>query len=469
MQDIRKPYTRSRSSNDLQSRVEQFETARYRRDDYDEEPVTIPVKKTRRDLNTMEMYPRRSREEELYEDETAYEETEDRRYAPRRDIRPRHSRRRSAMGTLAFIFGMFALVIAVILYTYVFDSAKVTIVPKYKDANNINQTFVFTRNQDDATGIPFVIASTSISKTKMLALSESRKVESKASGKIIIYNNYDANPQKLIKNTRFESVKGKIYRINQSVDVPGKKGSTPGSVEVTIYADSSGADYNIDNTTFTIPGFAGTARQSAFYAKTKGPITGGASGNKSLASLSDLNAAKDSLAIELDKEVRAEVTKIKKEGYVPLYSAVEVVYDDNEEEVLQGATGIYKVTATGVLILAQESAFAEAVAKTLGDYDNAPVRITNTDDVRFVRNESERITGSTTISILLEGTPRIVWESDADAIKEMLKGQKRDDFKPLMKTVASVESAEIAFSPLWLSHFPSELTKLEVVEKLPTR
>jgi hypothetical protein len=69
----------------------------------------------------------------------------------------------------------------------------------------------------------------------------------------------------------------------------------------------------------------------------------------------------------------------------------------------------------------------------------------------------------------MAGKPRIIWETDADAIKEMVKGKDRDEFKPLMKSVNSIESAEIRFSPMWLSHFPSELSKLVVIESLPKR
>ncbi len=469
MQDIRKPYTRSRSSNDLQSRVEQFEAARYRREEYDDDPVRIPVKKTRRDLSSMDMYPRRNREEDLYEDIS--EDDGGPRLPPRREIRaPRQVRRRSSISTLMFIVVMIFLIVGVSLYTYVFDSATITIIPKYKDVASISQPFLFTKEGGTSTAsIPFVIDSTSITKTKTLTLSESRKVESKASGKITVYNNYDSNPQKLIKNTRFESSKGKIYRINQSIEVPGKKGSTPGSVEVTIYADSNGAEYNIDEATFSIPGFKGTVRENTFYAKSKGKITGGASGAMALASLSDLNAAKDSMAIELDKEIRSEIQKVKRDGYIPMYSAVEVTYEDNESEVLQGMTGVYKVTATGNLMLAKGSKLAESIAKTLGDYDNAPVRLTSTENVTFTRKDSDHVTSSSTISILVEGKPRVVWESDADAIKEMVRGKSRSDFKPLMKTVNSIESAEISFSPMWLSHFPSDLTKLVVKESLPKR
>ncbi len=466
MQDIRKPYTRSRSSNDLQSRVEQFEAARYRRDDYEDgEPVQIPVKKSRRDVDDMDMYPRK-RDDELYEED---ENISLQRNAHRTDQRTRVQRKKSSLSTILFILLVLLAVTGVALYTYVFDSATITIVPKYKDVNDIGKVIVFSKDGADPSGVPFTVQSISLAKSKTLSLSETKKVEAKASGRIIIYNNFDSTPQKLIKNTRFESTSGKIYRINQSVEIPGKNGTVPGSLEVTVYADSSGAGYNITATTFSIPGFKGSPRETTFYAKSKGAISGGSSGTASTVSLSDLNAAKDSLAIELAKEIKNQLTSIKKEGSIPLYNAAEITYEDNEAEILSGQTGIYKVTGTGSVMLGNGSRLAEAIAKNLGDYDGAPVRLLYTDTLTFTRKQSDHIMGTSTIPILIEGKTKVVWESDTDAIKEMVKGKKRDEFKPLMKNINSINSAEISFSPLWLSHFPSELTKLIINESLPKR
>jgi hypothetical protein len=467
MQDIRKPYTRSRSNNDLQSRVEQFEAARYRKDDdYNEEPVQIPVKKSRRDVDEMDMYPRR-REDDLYENEER--EASSRRPLPPSNSRLRYAKKNTSLGTILFVLITALIIVGVVLYTYVFDSATITVVPKYRDVSDIGKVIVFSKDGIDPNGVPYTLQTTSISKSKTLTLSETRKVEAKATGKATIYNNFDSSPQKLIKNTRFESTKGKIYRINQSIDVPGKKGNTPGSVEVTLYADSTGAEYNAANETFSIPGFKGTPRETAFYAKTKGVITGGSSGTMSTVALSDLNAAKDSLALELSKEIQVEILKIKKDGSIPLYSASEVTYEDNENEILNGTAGVYKVTATGNLMIANGPKLAEAIAKNFGDYDGAPVRLTYTDTLNFTRKQTDHVAGTSSIAILIEGKPRVVWISDTDAIKEMVKGKKRDEFKPLMKTINSIESAEISFSPLWLTHFPAELNKLIVNESLPKR
>jgi hypothetical protein len=472
MQDIRKPYTRSRSNRDIPSRVEQFESRSYEQDSNSYEhdrPVQIPVKRTRRDVNAMEMFPRRTH---TYED-NGYDEQDERGLYDRnpvlRDPRTRYVHRNNSLGTLIFITTVLVLIVGVGLKTYVFDSATITVVPKYKDITKFSETISFSQKGVDPTSVPYVLESISRKKTKQLSLSESRKVEAKASGMITVYNNYDSEPQKLIKNTRFESSKGKIYRISQSISVPGKKGDIPGSVDVEVYADSNGAEYNIEKTDFTIPGFKGSPRFTGFYAKSKGAITGGSSGNVSLASLSDVNAAKDELALELSQEIKTELAKVKKEGYVGMYSAIQVEYDDNESAILKGGVNTYEVTATGYLMFADVSKLASAVARNLSGYVNQPVRLASPENIIFTKKESDSAKSEAPILLLVEGDPRVVWTSNSESIKEMVIGKKRDEFKAIMKNIDGIEGAEISFSPLWLRSFPDDTTKIHVLESLPKR
>ena len=58
---------------------------------------------------------------------------------------------------------------------------------------------------------------------------------------------------------------------------------------------------------------------------------------------------------------------------------------------------------------------------------------------------------------------------DKDAIKTMVLGRDTDEFKVLMKSIASIESAEIRFSPMWLPSFPGKNEKIAVEESLPKR
>lgn len=464
MQDIRKPYTRSRSSEDLSARLERFHDGRNRdtRGYEDEEPVRIPVRGNR-------MQGGITRRPD-YEEDVDWQDEEP--YRPRiKDVqpRPRIRRQKPKASSLLFGLGLAVFIGGIVLYTYAFDSATITVVPKYKDVQDFSRVITFTKEGDTTTSVPYLVETASLSKSKVLTRSESRKVETKASGRVTIYNNFDNEPQKLIKNTRFESSAGKIYRINESVTVPGKSGNTPGAVEVTLFADSTGSDYNIASSDFTIPGFKGTPRYEAFYAKSKTALAGGSSGTKSLVSLADINAAKDSLAIELEKDIKQELQKIQKEGYIPMVDATQVTYDDNEEELLNGEGEMYKVTATGYIMLAQSSKLAELIATSVVGYDKAPVRLGYTETLSFVRRDTTSVVNATSLPLLVEGIPRIIWMVDKESIKTMVAGKDTDEFKTLMKSILSIESAEIRFSPMWLSHFPSDVEKIAVEESLPKR
>jgi hypothetical protein len=473
MQDIRKPYSRSRSDRgrEIRERVEEFEEHTYH-DEVDDEPVHIPVKKTfraRRNIDQMDMYPKRGRRS--YDNDEA-EGDYGRRESdiPYRDPRTRYADRKQSIGTLAFLGTIAIIAIVGGLLTYVFNRATITIIPKYTDLASYSKTISFAQaSLDTDATVLYTVATTSLSKSKTLALSETKKVESKASGKIIIYNNYSTDPQRLIKNTRFESSAGKIYRINNSVTVPGKSTKAPGSIEVTVYADDVGTSYNSSPTDFTIPGFKGSPQYATFYARSNGAITGGASGNASSASLSDINAAKDELALELAREVKDALGKETMPGHIGLYSAIDIAYTDNENDLLAGNTSVYQVTATGYLMFAKEDELAHVIAQDVRDYHSEAVRVDNPEDIVFTRKDTDRLATAQSLAVLAEGSPRIVFLTDVAALKELVAGKSRSEFASLMKGITSIEGAELNLSPMWLSKFPEDQSKISIVESLPKR
>ena len=161
--------------------------------------------------------------------------------------------------------------------------------------------------------------------------------------------------------------------------------------------------------------------------------------------------------------------KINKEGYIGLYGASEITYKDNETDILNGTTGTYEVTATGYLILADASKLAEVIAGNIRDYANESVRLGYIETLTYTRKDTDRIASSTSLSVLVEGKPRVIWVSDENMIKDLVHGKKRDEFKPIMKSLTTIQGAEISFSPLWLSKFPTSVDKISIVEELPKR
>jgi len=106
----------------------------------------------------------------------------------------------------------------------------------------------------------------------------------KASGTIIVFNEYSSDSQLLIASTRFLSSNGKIFRTTKNIYVPGTKTENdeiiPGSIDVEVLADYWGDEYNIGSSDFTISGFKGTAKYTDFYGKSNTAMSGGSSETK---------------------------------------------------------------------------------------------------------------------------------------------------------------------------------------------
>jgi hypothetical protein len=448
--------------------VEAFESGMpYEEEVDDREAVHIPRRERRRNIDSMDMYPRRARS--MGGDmNTPSRDIDTDPHTPYRGMRSR--RDPTSLGTWAFIGTIIVLVASVLLLTFVFNSATITVTPKYKDTEPISKSYVFSMTQAATGTVAYELATTTLSKTKTLALSQTKKIQAKATGRIIVYNNFDSNPQKLIKNTRFESTAGKIYRISESTVIPGMKGTTPGSVEVTVYADSYGVDYNTPATDFTLPGFKDTPRYKLFYARGNGAISGGSSGDVALVSQPDLDAAKDELMLELTKEIKQSLQKVTKPGTLPLYNAVQVTFSDNQAAVMSGQTSTYKVAATGYLALVNVASLAHALATdNLLDYTGAPTKLSYTDQLSFTLKSDATIYSDNTLDILVEGKPRIVFVTDMDDVKTRFAGKNRSEAPGITQKIASISQIEMSFFPLWLSTIPVDKDHISIVESEPKR
>ena len=187
---------------------------------------------------------------------------------------PKKPRPRRWAGVLFFIF-LFGFG----WYTF-FPSVVVKIIPRVEQ--KILSSEVFSAKKPAAgDDLAFEFVQVSDEETRAIPATGVEQVDEKASGKITIFNEYSEKVQRFVKNTRFESPKGKIYRIAESVDIPGMKKSendiVPGKVTVTVYADSPGEEYNLPDTKtfFTVPGLKDSPMFKGFYAESITPIVGG--------------------------------------------------------------------------------------------------------------------------------------------------------------------------------------------------
>lgn len=377
-----------------------------------------------------------------------------------REYRSRRAKKKS--GKKAFFFIFLALILgALVAWTFLFSDAKLTINPNYRDIEVTGSYLIF---KDD---MVTDFASSTLSKTVLK--SEPKEVNQKASGELTIYNNYSDAPQILITNTRFQTSDGKIFRISESVTVPGKSGNTPGSIKVKVFADTYGVDYNIPATTFTIPGFKGTPRYEGFYAKSTEAMSGGVSGIVQIVSQDDIDNAKTELSSTIESNIISQAEKIKKENYITLAKTPLIEFTDNQTELMTSDKNSYELTGEGIILSIKEDILAKMLAKqALGDSYNEleGVRIENPSNLIFSLDENTDLT-SNIIKVDVSGSVRIVWVYDSKNIKASLVGQKLSILNEVLANYnSSIVSSSLKVSPSWIKNFPSSSERIRLIEEI---
>ncbi len=366
---------------------------------------------------------------------------------------------------LPWILGPIALVAVLVLIFNFFSGATITLIAK-TSAVPIEQKFTVLHRDEAGTELSYSVIKEELSDTLEVPATGTKTVTTKALGKIIIYNEQVA-PQRLIKNTRFESTAGKIYRINESITVPKsvtKAGKTTlGSIEVTIYADEAGTEYNSSPTDFTIPGLKNTPQAKMVYARSKGIIAGGASGTTKSVSVQDLKKAGDDLRVALE-------TKLRNKAHADLsgFAGRLISYDqgilvDLKDSVLSNekATSDDKavVAETGTLYMGvfDRTLLTKVIAKAVvPTYGGEEVVLSNLENLTFGIEDVtiDALVNKMPINFSLKGTPELKWVIDQDAITKDLLGLPKADFNSKMAAYPTVERAKASLRPFWKQSFP---------------
>lgn len=211
---------------------------------------------------------------------------------------------------VAFLIILAVLAVSLLSFYLYFPKARITVWLKTEIVNAENQVNIAkdTKTIDSKLGLlPGRVVSEK--QTLSLEFPATGKVlkEEKAEGKVVIYNDFSASSQPLVATTRLVSSEGKLFRLMERVVVPGQTSENnktiPGSIEAKVVADGSGEAFNIGPTTFSIPGFAGTAKYTAFYAKSSALMTGGFKGEVTAVAAKDLDDAKAACELKINEKI----------------------------------------------------------------------------------------------------------------------------------------------------------------------
>lgn len=308
--------------------------------------------------------------------------------------------------------------------------------------------------------IPVKKIEVSSEETESYPTTGKKHITNSASGEITVFNEYSSNPQKIVSETRFLSKEGYLFRIKSPIVIPGffrsEGKDIPGEVTVTVYADQPGEKYNIEPTSFTLPGLQGSAKYSSVYARSSKPMTGGMDKEASYLTEGDYITAKKNLVEKiknkssqdfLDKisseDIVLEDTKQEKNIEIKCDVEVGAVADNFKMTVLSGISAfVIKRTELGNLI----------GEKIKSEFESGKKLIDGSVDYK-IENVTVGEDGIITINI---STSYIsIADIDIDKIKSEILNKNESELKEYFKNIEGIKSADINIWPYWVNNIPS--------------
>ena len=298
-------------------------------------------------------------------------------------------------------------------------------------------------------------------------------VDVPASGQITVFNNYSAASVKFVKNTRFETPSGFIFRVQDAISIPGKTTAGPGKLVVTVFADKAGEAYNVGPIAhFAVPGLKGGAEYDKVYASSVASTTGGFSGLRPAVAPADMQAAESTLRGRLESAVREKAKALMSDSAFVLPDLAHVTYSTlptTQED--KASVRIHEKAAAAVPVF-PAAAFAAGIARImLSDVDGAPVTLAPSTNfaAQTTATDVARTWGTDPLDFTLSGTAQIVWAVDSSALAQALAGRDKATFQTIVKNFSSIEKATTRVMPFWRGAFPANASDIHINVVAPAK
>ena len=309
-----------------------------------------------------------------------------------------------------------------------------------------------------------------IEKTVTEEISSSGKAlkENKAEGIIRVYNVYSSNSQILIARTRFVSADGKLFRTPVKVVIPGEhyEGGklVPGYSDIAVKADQPGPEYNIGASSFSIPGFAGTARYTKFYGESFQNMTGGFKEEVSKVIQEDLDQAQETLEKRALEQNEIALKEKIPSGFVLLKGILDSKILDKfssaqAEDELEKFNFQVKAKSTALVFKTEDiETFAKEyiISQISKEEELYQESLKLNYDLKTIDLE----TGKISLSLNMEA--KIYSAIDQDELKKALRKKSLTETQIFLENLPQITKALVRFSPFWVNRIPENTEKIKL-------
>lgn len=379
------------------------------------------------------------------------------------------------------------LLISVILFIVIVGSAlglsavlgktELTIYPINKQPNVSAEFSAYPDKRDGA--LSYEIMTIEATGESQVKASGQVQVEQQTKGMIEIIKT-STGAERLIKNTRFQTSDGLVFRIQESVVVPGAVKSSdgsmlPGTIQAEVFADEAGDKYNLaGGSTFTIPGFKESGLDDLFKsitARNPQAFTGGYSGPQFQIDEKELGIERQKLQQKLRDELFAQIDTKKPADFVTFNDSVAITYSQLPAVEYGNDLVTIKEQAILQIPMFNKTDLGSFLAKeTIATYDKGKVRIDDPGVLTFkyvsATTSASIIANEPSLRFKLTGKPLLIWEYDAEGLASNLAGLPKTALNNAIDAYPGISEARVRITPFWKRNFPEKAEEIIIVEEI---
>jgi len=293
--------------------------------------------------------------------------------------------------------------------------------------------------------------------------------EEEAEGMVRIYNEC-STLQVLISDTRLQPP---LEKFNPPLEE--NKGEKPwfrttkrvavaadSFVDVSVIADSPGSKYNIEPSTFSIPGLVGTSMYTCVYGKSFKTMTGGLLDRVPQVTEEDLEKAEEATLTKIESEAKTALAQKIPSGFI-------LSKDSIQTEILESSSSV-KVGEETEKFTFRAKALSKVLAfreKDLEDFVKALIssRLSSHEKLYEASLHSTYLPVEINLKsgkLLLHLTAEAKIYADIDTInlRKALREKSLSEAKIFLKNYPSITKTEVNLWPFWVKRVPGEEDKI---------
>lgn len=373
---------------------------------------------------------------------------------------------------LILLFIISIIIGVIYLISTVFFEAKVTIISKNESFDLKSLEIIADKNKSGS--VPFEVMIVDDTEIKDVILTTSSEISSKSKGEITLFNEYSTKTQKIISGTYISDEKGKTYKTDKTVSVPGytKSGTKiiPGKISVGIISFLPGDIYNGSPLSFYINSYKDTKKYTKIYGKILFPLSGGYSGltyslddSEKELYLSNTSGFKDKLIRKLAAQVPP--------GYILYPDAVNFTYDFNGDSNSKTPNAKLEMKGTLSAVLINEKDLSSIIIdKLLPDITPKEKSEIIQPDLsvltfKFVSADQVITKDLQNFDFILKGSLPLKWNPDIYTLKNLLVGKNKLDVPNIFKNDPGISSASVKIFPFWSKVLPNTFENINILLK----